>query len=160
MERLDTGVSLTKRHWYSVGVSFDADKGELWLGHSAHAPLTGIPVPTAESVGSVSVEPSLTVPFRVAAGADTSATRANSEPANCLHFNGKIEAPAIFSATVAPTERAAFLAAGTADSLTGELAARWDFSRNMAACEVQDLSAHGCHGTLVNMPTRAMKSSD
>jgi N,N-dimethylformamidase len=50
-------------------------------------------------------------------------------------FNGKIEAPAI---------------AGVA---------AWDFARRLPTLEIEDTGPNGLHGTLVNLPTRAMKGA-
>jgi len=60
------------------------------------------------------------------------------------HFNGKLEAPALFSSS-----------SGDA----GSLVAAWDFSREPSETTVVDTSRHGWHGRTVNQPARAMKGS-
>ena len=62
------------------------------------------------------------------------AEEAKDTPAH-RHFNGKIEAP-----------RVAGLGA-------------WDFSRRIDSMEVEDTGPNALHGALINLPTRAMKSS-
>ena len=62
------------------------------------------------------------------------AEAAKDQPAHRC-FNGKIEAPAI----------AGFAA--------------WDFARRIGTLEVEDTGPNGLHGTLVNLPTRAMKGA-
>ena len=59
------------------------------------------------------------------------------------HFTGKIEAPAI--------------QAGFFDSWTDSgILARWDFSRGIDTQRIEDTGPHGCHGRLINLPTRAV----
>ena len=62
------------------------------------------------------------------------AEEAKDKPAH-RHFNGKIEAP-----------RVAGMGA-------------WDFSRRINSMDVEDTGPNALHGALVNLPTRAMKSS-
>ena len=69
------------------------------------------------------------------------------------HFNGKIEAPAVFGRAVAPDGIEAALDAG---STAGGLLARWDFARDFDTVRVTDIGPRGLHGTLVNLPARAM----
>jgi N,N-dimethylformamidase len=60
------------------------------------------------------------------------------------HFNGKLEAPALFASPQA--DEGAFVAA-------------WDFSREPSGTAIIDSSPHGWHGHTVNLPARAMKGS-
>jgi N,N-dimethylformamidase len=159
IERLDTGVPLGRRHWHSVAASFDAGSGALWLAHSAHAPLTGLSAPTVESTGTATVDGKASVPFRLAACTASHAARSAGESASALHFNGKLEAPTVYASAVSPHDRAAFLVNACTDALARALVASWDFSRNMADTQVLDVSPHGRHGELINMPTRAMKGA-
>lgn len=88
--------------------------------------------------------PSRDTEFRIAASDDE------------LHFNGRLEAPVVF-ASAQPEEvfdrlfRSPFVAAG----LEGALAA-WDFSRSIATRRVEDLTANGHEGRLVNCPMRGV----
>ncbi len=68
-----------------------------------------------------------------------------TRPAN--HFDGKLEAPAIL---------AGFLETW---SEPAEVLAQWDFSRGIDTSRIEDTGPQGCHGDLVNMPTRAVVGS-
>jgi N,N-dimethylformamidase len=72
----------------------------------------------------------LDVPQPVVIGAEAALDR----PARHC-FNGKIEAPSV---------------AGVA---------AWDFARRMDSLEVEDSGPNGLHGSLINLPTRAMKGA-
>lgn len=59
------------------------------------------------------------------------------------NFTGKIEAPAIHARFLEAWIPSAALTA-------------WDFSRGIASQRIEDTGPHGCHGRLVNLPTRAV----
>jgi N,N-dimethylformamidase len=61
-------------------------------------------------------------------------------PLPAAHFNGKIEQPSIVS--------------------DGRPFAAWDFSRGIDTLDIIDTGPHGLSGRLMNLPTRAVRSSD
>ena len=67
-----------------------------------------------------------------------------ADGARTAHFNGKLEAPALFSS--ARCDEAARVAS-------------WDFSREPSGTAVLDTSPQAWHGRIVNQPARAMKGS-
>ena len=69
------------------------------------------------------------------------------------HFNGKIEDPVILSAAIADEQEAMLL-----DPLRSRanIVAAWDFSRDISGIGIEDVGPFGRHGTLVNLPTRAV----
>lgn len=60
------------------------------------------------------------------------------------HFNGKLEAPALFSSPHCDES---------------SLVAAWDFSHDPSGTEIVDTSPHAWNGHTVNLPARAMKGS-
>ena len=64
-----------------------------------------------------------------------------SDGAASAHFNGKIEAPAIYAAAE-PDENV--------------LLARWDFSDGIETTEIRDVGPGAHHGEIVNLPARGM----
>jgi N,N-dimethylformamidase len=71
------------------------------------------------------------------------------------HFNGKIERPMMFDRAL-PADAITQAAAGVAAQ---GLIAGWDFSQEMSSVRIVDTGPHGLHGTLVNLPARAMTGS-
>ncbi|HRD78103.1 MAG TPA: N,N-dimethylformamidase large subunit, partial [Hyphomicrobiaceae bacterium] len=68
------------------------------------------------------------------------------------HFNGKIEAPALFARGLTDTE-IDDMAAGR---VPAGLVAAWDFSRDVSSMRIVDTGPAKLDGHLVNLPTRAM----
>ena len=68
------------------------------------------------------------------------------------HFTGKMEDPAILPGFVTTWKDAA----ATLEALAPELLAGWDFSLGIDTQSISDIGPSACHGTLVNLPTRAV----
>lgn len=132
-EGVSTGAPLQARRWYLVQATFDGAERKLSVSHEA---LHG---PSAAARNEVALPGG-----RVARSGVTSIAARSMDGGMLEHFNGKIEAPAIYTAA-APDEEALF--------------ARWDFSRETTSTRIQDTGPHGLHGTLVNLPARAMTGS-
>ena len=67
-----------------------------------------------------------------------------SDGSMTAHFNGKLEAPALFSSALGDE---------------GSLVASWDFSREPSDTRIMDTSPNAWNGHTVNLPARAMKGS-
>lgn len=130
---VDAGVALKPRHWYTVRARYDSQTRVLTL--SQH------PVDAARDP-DISRLPDCP-PFELS-GEMLLAARPGKGRAVTGHFNGKLEAPAIH--------------AGVDDAADGILAA-WDFARAMSTTRIEDTGPQGLHGTLVNLPARAMTGS-
>ena len=72
------------------------------------------------------------------------------------HFNGKIDSPAMCSSPLSDVESETLKRTGQDLTKLDSLIARWDFSNDIMGLSTIDLSANKAHGTVVNMPTRAM----
>ncbi|WP_075220637.1 N,N-dimethylformamidase beta subunit family domain-containing protein [Acuticoccus yangtzensis] len=130
---VSTGAPLSPHAWYRVWASLDPASGTLTAGHHALHPPFG-------------AEPPVVVRANGPAGAVTwpQSIGFAATPAQTLHYNGKIEAPAILpGAFDRPPEGASPIAA-------------WDFARQTSSTTLEDTGPHGCHGTIVNLPARAM----
>jgi N,N-dimethylformamidase len=71
------------------------------------------------------------------------------------HYNGKIERPALYDAALGD----AAVAAAPDGASAPHLVAAWDFSREISGTRAVDVGPSGLHGTLVNLPARAMIGS-
>lgn len=131
-----TGVALSPRKWYRARLSYDTSTGRLSVAQEMvdRRQVRLEPASATADVGAVSP----------AAGPISIAAALDGERA-VFHFNGKVEAPAVYRAA-------------TADE--NALVARWDFSRGIETTRVEDIGPHGLHGRLVNLPARAMTGSN
>ena len=71
------------------------------------------------------------------------------------HYNGKIENPWAFSRTLSDDEIAR-IREGVDPLIIPDCLAAWDFGREQQGDRIIDRSDHARHGTLINMPARAM----
>jgi N,N-dimethylformamidase len=72
------------------------------------------------------------------------------------HFNGKIDAPKLFSRALTMRELESLRLGMPASAYEKDLVAAWDFSADMQSKRVTDASGHGLHGHTVNNPKRAV----
>ena len=78
------------------------------------------------------------------------------------HFNGKIEAPFVADAPPSPARNAAtveYAAPRASDFSSDVLYAAWEFAHGIDTLEIADTTPHARHGTLHNLPTRAVRGS-
>ena len=139
---------LVERAWHAVWLVVDTDAGEMSIGWAAMSPPFGGPRPlhTARAALPAGAVPSVDAPMLLAA-------TSLALPAN--HFNGKLEAPAVFDRVLGGGEIDTFVGGGTVDGAI----ARWDFSRGVESSRIEDTGPHGLHGALVNVPARGMTGS-
>lgn len=152
--RVSVGTRLRPRTWYRIWASFDRGQGRLVVGQ---APVH--PDPFVDRSGSAELAVGATA--ATDGGCPLLIGALGGRPVTG-HFNGKIEAPAVFGRALEAGEVAA---AGTGEAGAGEagageegagLVARWDFSQGISGTRIVDTGPAGLHGTLVNMPARAM----
>jgi N,N-dimethylformamidase len=77
--------------------------------------------------------------------------------ARSAFFNGKIEAPFVANMPPPATQTGAAPRAGSFAS--SDLYAAWDFARGIDTLEIVDTTSHAQHGTLINLPTQAVRGS-
>ena len=136
---------LAERAWHAVWLVLDTDAGETRIGWAALSPRLGerrsphaarAPLPAGAS-------PAADAPLLLAAS--------NHLLPTC-HFNGKLEAPAVFDRPLTPDEIDTFAGGG----IVAGASACWDFSRGIESSRIEDTGPHGLHGSLVNVPARGM----
>ncbi len=135
--------SVGERSWVRLWASVSHASGELIMGYGsgddqavASSQIEGSTALVTETMGRILV-----------AACDQAGQR--------MHFNGKIEGPAIYQALLDWED---FATPSTTDP--GMLFARWDFSQDISSTRVRDIGANGIHGTLINFPARAMTGSN
>ena len=139
-----TETPLKERRWYRLWASFDEQTGTLSVGQMA---LEGTDPPLQQTIGiDHAVMSDLPDQILIAALGDTTVES---------HFNGKIEAPQIYSTAIHGGE----VASGAAGSGSNGCVAYWDFSQGISTLGIKDLGPHGLHGEVVNLPARGMTGS-
>ncbi len=137
-----TSSPLHARHWYRVWTSCDPASGRLVVGQLpldgtldgptfGHALVGGLQLPCGDG------------PLLFAA-------KNSRQPSG--FFTGKLEDPAIL---VGYRDRWDIPLAGLKEC-GDALLAGWDFARDISSQRVHDIGPHGCHGELINVPTRAV----
>ena len=139
-----TGNPLTLRHWYRAYLVRDCGNRTLRFG--VLDPGTG---EISERSVSTDGRPGTRQP------PDTFVIAAALSPKPCLHFNGKLESPAIFAEKLSP-QQVADPSLWTRHSLVS----RWDFSRDIQTTKIVDVGPAGAHGKLVNLPSRGRMGSN
>lgn len=134
--------------WVELVLSLDASAGELrLLVHSGEARQTcALAMTGAMGEGAARL-------WLASDGGHAGARRST--------FDGRLEAPLLLAGAVGADEALALLgdhARGRQVRPAG-LVAAWDFSRGIDGATAEDIGPNGCHGRLVNLPTRAVKGS-
>ena len=139
---------LVERAWYAVWLVVDTDAGEVSVGWSAMSPRFGeMRAPhAARAAFPAGVSPPASTPMLLAA---------SNHVLPAHHFNGKLEAPAVFDRPLTGDEIDTFASGGTVAGAS----ACWDFSRGAESSRIEDTGPHGLHGSLVNVPARGMTGS-
>jgi N,N-dimethylformamidase len=133
------------RHWYRIAASFDAKSGQVVLGAHRALPYGGMEqrwIAKGKAKASDAANR-----FLIAAWSKGSEAAA--------HFNGKIDAPAIYGKAL--KIEALLTPPGGRGALTARQAvAAWDFSRDIPGISIADRGPKRRNGQTVNLPTRAM----
>lgn len=138
---LSTGHMLQARSWYRIWMTYDHQSTRLTVGQqllSVKVDIEGAVVASAACSALSQTDANLLIG---ACGSGSSITR---------HFNGKIEAPSMFSGHREHTD---------AEDHQLTTLFNFDFSRNISSSTAIDNGPHTLEGQLVNLPMRAMTSS-
>jgi N,N-dimethylformamidase len=155
--RVTTGVPLAERRWYLVAGSFDAATGTVRLYQDPVPGPTFGPEQRVEVTSRTTARPAPSPgPFLIAAW--HRATRPGPWPGIVAggHFDGKIGRPRVSRKALDQDAIAALAAGPGPGGLDGSVAGAWDFSADISTDRVTDRSPGQCHGTTVNLPTRAV----
>ena len=129
-------MPLKRRQWYLARLSINPANQQLTLTQQEVGPIGPIAEPRSVSVACE-------VHGLDGGGEVVIAAAMIDGQASCL-FNGKIEAPTIY---------------GSAEPDEAEIAARWDFSKDIQTTKIRDVGPIGLDGVLVNLPARGMTGS-
>ena len=141
---------LDERAWHAVWLVVDTGAGEVRIGWAATSPRFG----QRRSPHATRAP----LPAGVSSGADDDVPllfAATNHALPACHFNGKLEAPAVFDRPLTGEEIDTFTGGG---SVAGASAC-WDFSRGVGTSRIEDTGPHGLHGSLVNVPARGVTGS-
>lgn len=145
---------LVGRDWYLVGASYDAATGRARLFRFTRRETAGEPQlveASAEHSGLQHDAPDARLTLAA------SWPEGSEAPTRC--YNGKIGAPTLFDVALTPGEAKAWSDAGGPPN-GAHVAARWDFSRDIASERVIDTGPHALHGRTRNRPTRGVTGPD
>ncbi len=141
---LSSGIPLRGRCWYRVWASLDGASGVLRVGqmpldaaeHSVESKCTLAEAPRFERRGDILI-----------------AALGGKKVGG--HFNGKVEAPALYARVLDVDE----IADAQSKDGVGGCIARWDFSLGISGLTVKDVGPNALHGEIVNLPARGMTGS-
>lgn len=157
MWRLALPRPVLEREWIFVSAAYDPAAGRMRLGLDSLDPQGG-----RDRSGHVEAEAPATItwPRATALVMAAHALEAGDAPRTAAHLDGKIDRPRLHAAALpAETLRAQCesLAPRPGDPA---LIAAWDFSIGIPGAVVQDTSANRLHGTLRQLPQRAMTGAN
>ncbi len=138
-------------NWYFVACSFDEKTREARL---VQENISSWPSRDSETVKRTFGlgKPRCSSSFLIAAYWG----RVDSSGAVVGHFNGKIDAPRLFSRALDKEQISALMGGLPPNAFVDDLIASWDFSLDISSNRVTDGSPHFLHGRTVNSPKRAV----
>jgi N,N-dimethylformamidase len=143
---ISVGVPLLNGAWARVWMIWDATTATMTVGQQ---PLVrGQPNGQATVVTTRHGGQMLAASPEILIGASEADARRGT-------FNGRIERPMLFNRVLDVGEIAR---AAKGEMLPG-LVACWDFAKEISGTRILDIGSHQFHGTLLNMPTRAVTGS-
>lgn len=149
--RFTLDVKLRQRVWAFVSVAIDLVRRSATL--SLIVPANGVQ-PTVAHAKSFALPLALALdsglPFLIAAH------HLNGEQQYASHFDGKIEAPRIFSRPLEAEALRVFDCQPRTGATEAGLVAFWDFADGISTLSVKDLSPNGLHGSLRQLPRRGV----
>jgi N,N-dimethylformamidase len=140
-ERFVVAAALTERRWHRVAVS---------LGRELAVQIDVLPYGPAEQARTWRLSRALPANAGYPPG-DWELAR---EGHGVGHFNGRIEAPRLFGAAV--TISTVLSELDVSRPLHPELLGAWDFAQRIETDRLIDVSGHGRHGVVKQMPARAV----
>jgi N,N-dimethylformamidase len=133
--------------WYLLVASFDAPQGKVRI---LQRPIGGIHRVERDTIKDQSID--LPMPS-LPAGAALIAGRQDPTIGVIAHFDGRIEAPALYVGALTVDELSELT---HPFDISLPAIAGWDFSRHIGSADVADVSGNDSHGQCVNLPARAV----
>ncbi len=153
---LTTGVPMRRGQWAFAAVSYDGASGRVRLLQRPlpSGPGDGLVSPAIERAAVLAKNLSLGAvgsPFLFAAG-DGGPKSAHVTSL----FNGRIDRPRLADRALNDAEMAALSRPVVPGDLADCVRGCWDFAADIATDRISDLSPHGRHGRVFNLPTRGV----
>lgn len=133
--RISSDREIRNRAWYRLSATFDLNDG--------HVALSQLPLRAEYGIEDDAEVTHSLPPGRTALGDAMIRIAASVSPISGNHFNGKIEDPQL-----------------RAQSPSGPVIARWDFSQAIGSQRIIDQGPLAAHGHTVNLPARAVTGSN
>jgi len=144
---VETGRPFRRRAWYRVWASFDPASGRLRVGQS--------PLEPAFAVADAGIADRENTALTRVTGQPLLIAARNETDAVGNHYDGRIEAPVLYDRALTDEARDAAFAGQHQSGLV----AAWDFAIGMQTTVITDIGPNGLHGSLVNLPKRAVKGA-
>lgn len=141
------GHPMQERQWYLLIASFDSARKQAVV---VQRPISGPHRIEAETRIVTTLDATLP---QVLGGSAFIAAAMSPDGTMTEHFDGRIEAPAIYEGALAPDTLADIQ---HPFDIALKAIAGWDFSRHIGSRDIADVSGAGLHGQCVNLPTRAV----
>ena len=149
-----TNRPLIPHQWYFVAASYDADSKQITL---VQQPLNDYP--NVKHARVMKKKSALSGPGKHDAPLTMGAyfKRVDKGRTVCGGFyNGRIDSPRVANRVLSPAELELAKTRPVDGTLATSIDGAWDFSQGIKTTTATDLSANLLHGSLVNMPTRAV----
>ena len=158
LQEFALGQPFVSREWYLVSATYDAVSGDVHLrqqllGSYALDTSSGEAAHTSEGTAAVACD----APLLIAAA---SREEARGRPIGEMIFNGRIERPVVASRALERSEIEALRSDDLPVALRADICAAWDFAHGVETDEIIDISPNRVHGQLINLPIRAVRSSN
>jgi N,N-dimethylformamidase len=145
--------------WYLVAASIDLETGQMALWQepvSVHVFDIDAPVVRSQDLAAGSTLGA--GPFTFAAWRAGSADGPSAWGGLRFgqHFNGRLDRPRLVGRSLDRAGIAALMRPNGPHLLESELIAAWDFAADITSERITDKGAHRLHGSVVNLPTRAV----
>ena len=154
IQTVATGKPLLVHEWYFVAASFDAKTKTIRLIQE--------PLHTHVGCGDQARQKHLAKFAKLPMHSDpvtlgAQFVRHDKGRSVCQHhYNGKIDSPRIASRALDLGEMEALKRNAVPNDLVRDVVAAWDFSADIIATRVRDMTQNRLHGEIVNLPVRGM----
>jgi len=156
---LGSGQALLPRQWYLVAASFDAATGEAVLYQEPLGARGFAPSVKLRLARRTDVRPAPRAAFLLAAWhrGEAAAPTPYGRMLVAGHYNGRIDRPRLAARALDRSEILALAGDVVPAALATDVVAAWDFARDIPGTTIHDISANRLHGSIVNLPARAMR---
>ena len=144
--RVSVGKPLLERRWYRVWMTYNSSSKTVSVGQT--------PIRERYDADDSGYRETSIKNTSLGTG-DLLIASFQGDPRSA-HYNGKIENPIILKTALKLNDLISF----SVDCINDQVFANWDFSKKIDSAEILDLGPHQLHGSLENLPTRAMTSSE